>query len=501
MLSDGLQRTFRRRNPAYGSQMLEAQAHSNLKTLLRQDESNWPHHLTLSRLVGRSLRRGDRTLLRLPPSPGERWWLGLLMPLCLQPSSAVLVLTEAQKRRLLQVERPRLQNQGFRLACWSGASPPPSGQIWLLDHAGLIRAHRNQQLQQRSLLIPDIDQLSSRLRRQMAVRIDATHWEELRQALPQADQPLLQLYERLSRQLFREAARPDARLRLDGSAVQGLRDLLGLLGPLPSPWSELLATNTDQWASWAELDHQLLQWSWCLEPLEPLELLPGLLRDNPTLMLSETGETSRLDQELQDAEATPDVTASLREAELEEPLPLFAPRRQPLPNTEIYAQHLLEQSRRLVLGQSGLTIVLLDDSSLRRTLTAGLAAEFGVRVQEQTTSPESNGVISASWTWWQQNQEQLPEPAQVIVALLPIASLSDPLTAARVERLKRLGNDWFRSLLLPEALRLIPAALAPLRRSGGRLAVLDGRLRGRSWGDQVLQRLEPWQPLQRLLPD
>ena len=122
-----------------------------------------------------------------------------------------------------------------------------------------------------------------------------------------------------------------------------------------------------------------------------------------------------------------------------------------------------------MLGQSGLTIVLLDDSSLRRTLTAGLAAEFGVRVQEQTTSPEVNGVISASWTWWQQNQEQLPEPAQVIVALLPIASLSDPLTAARVERLKRQGNDWFRSLLLPEALRLIPAALPPstFRRSAG----------------------------------
>ena len=481
--------------------MLEAQAHSHLKTLLRQDESNWPHHLTLSRLVGRSLRRGDRTLLRLPPSPGERWWLGLLMPLCLQPSSAVLVLSEAQKRRLLQVERPRLQSQGFRLACWSGSSPPPAEQLWLLDHAGLIRAQRDQLLGQRPLLIPDIDQLSGRLRRQMAIRIEARHWEELRQALPQADQALLQLYERLTRQLFRDAARPDARLRLDASAVQGLRDLLGVLGPLPSPWAELLNTSADQWASWAELDHQLLQWSWFLEPLEPLELLPGLLRDRPTLMLSETGETSRLDQELLDADGAPDITASLREAELEEPLPLFAPRRQPLPNTEIYAQHLLEQSRRLVLGRTGLTVVLLDDPALRRSLTAGLAAEFGLRVQEQSTTPEANGVISASWTWWLQHQQHLPEPEQMIVALLPIASLSDPLTAARVERQKRLGKDWFRSLLLPEALRLIPAALAPLRRSGGRLAVLDGRLRGRSWGDQVLQRLEPWQPLQRLLPD
>ena len=481
--------------------MLEAQAHSHLKTLLRQEESNWPHHLTLSRLVGRSLRRGDRTLLRLPPGPGERWWLGLLMPLCLQPSSAVLVLTERQKRRLLQVELPRLKSKGFRLACWSGPSPPASGQLWLLDHKGLIRAYRNQQLKQRPLLIPDIDQLSCRLRQHMAIRIDVSHWEELRQALPQADHLLLELYERLTRQLFQDAARPDARVRLEGSAVQNLRDLLGVMGALPSPWGDFLATDANQWASWAELDHQLLQWSWCLEPLEPLELLPGMLRESPTLMLSQTGETSRLDKELLDADSAPDVTASLREAELEEPLPLFAPRRQPLPNTEIYAQHLLEQSRRLVLGRTGLTIVLLDDPALRRTLTAGLAAEFGMRVQEQCTTPEANGVISSSWSWWLEHQERLPEPDQVIVGLLPIASLSDPLTAARVERLKRLGNDWFRSLLLPEALRLIPAALAPLRRSGGRLAVLDGRLRGRSWGDQVLQRLEPWQPLQRLLPN
>ena len=57
--------------------MLEAQAHHQIKTLLRQEESDWPHHLTLS-LVARSLRRRDTTLVQLPPSSSERWWLGLL---------------------------------------------------------------------------------------------------------------------------------------------------------------------------------------------------------------------------------------------------------------------------------------------------------------------------------------------------------------------------------------------------------------------------------------
>jgi len=48
--------------------MLEALAHQQLKALLRlEGETRWPHHLTLSRLAARSLRRGDQTLVRLAP--------------------------------------------------------------------------------------------------------------------------------------------------------------------------------------------------------------------------------------------------------------------------------------------------------------------------------------------------------------------------------------------------------------------------------------------------
>jgi len=288
---------------------------------------------------------------------------------------------------------------------------------------------------------------------------------------------------------------------MEGADLQALKDLLQLLQPSPDPWGQLLQTDADGWVSWAVVDHSLLQWSWRLAPLEPLQHLRGLLRDQPTLLLSCIGKTSHLDQELHDAGFEADVTATLGDSAFQEPVPIYAPRHQPLPNTEIYAEHLLDHCRRLVLGRRGLTVILLDDSPLRLGLTSALAAEFGSRVKEEATAPEPNGVISARWSWWLKHQHQLPQPEQLIVGLLPIASLTSPLTAARVERMKRNGDDWFRNLLLPEALSLLPAAVAPLRQSGGRLAILDGRLRGRRWGDQVLTALEPWVPLHRLLPD
>jgi ATP-dependent DNA helicase DinG len=194
------------------------------------------------------------------------------------------------------------------------------------------------------------------------------------------------------------------------------------------------------------------------------------------------------------------VSVELGDPPLGDPLPLYAPLRQPLPNSPSYADHLLSQCRRLMLGQAGLSVVLLDDEHLRRGLASALAAEFGRRVVEETTAPESNGVLCCRWRWWLEHQSVLPLPEQVVVALLPIASLEDPLTAAQVQRLRQQGRDWFRERLLPDGLTRLQLAVAGLRRTGGRLAILDGRLRGRSWGHQVLRSLEPWLQLNRLIP-
>ena len=476
--------------------MLEARAHQQLKHLLRQEgASRWPHHLTLSRLVARSLRRGDQTLVRLAPGSDPSWLLGLLVPLALHDGPVALLVSPALRQRLLQVELPRLEAVGLSLPCWEGESAPATARLWLVQHHELVAAWRSGGLADRQLVIPEGELLQPLLRQALGVVIDTPHWEQLRRSLPSASASILQLHERLSRRLLARPCGPQQRVAIRAEEEAPLRQLLAVLSPLPDPWPAWLASGGDGWTSWAQVTPALLQWQWHRQPLDPLAVMPALLESRGVVLVGPWPTPTAPLSGFQ-----PTVEVSLADPPLLDPLPLFAPAAQALPNAPHYPSHLLDQCRRLVLGQAGLTVVLLDDEGLRLGLTSALAAEFGSRVGHELTAPESNGVLCCSWGWWLQHQQRLPLPCQLVAGTLPIASLEDPLTAARVAALRSQGRDWFRELLLPEALGRLQQAVAGVRRNGGRLAVLDGRLRRRSWGRQVLEALEPWVDLPRLRP-
>ncbi|QPN61244.1 helicase [Synechococcus sp. CBW1002] len=490
--------------------MLEALAHQQLKALLRQEgAAEWPHHLSLSRLVARSLRRSDHTLIRLTPGTGPDWWISLLVPLALSDAPLALVLSQDLRQRLLQMELPRLRAVNLALPLWEGSGPCPPHRIWLLDHAELMEAWRNGQLGEHQLVIPEAETLEPKLRRSLAVRITADDWNRLLRSQPAAETSLMALHDRLSRRVLEPPRQPSGLVAIAPEEEAPLRQLLALLGPLPPPWDQWLEQGGDGWSSWAEVDMRLLQWTLHRQPLEPLHALAGLLRGRGAVLLGQLASPIAVRRSTQAHGAapeavlglTPEVVVDLGDPPLADPLPLFAPLRQPLPNSPVFAQHLLEQSRRLVLGQARLSVILCDDEGLRLSLASAMAAEFGRRVEHESTTPDANGILCARWSWWLEQQERLPLPGQILAATLPIASLEDPLTAARVTALRQQGLDWFRELLLPEAVNRLQRSVAGLRRGGGRLAVLDGRLRSRSWGATVLRALEPWASLSRLLPN
>lgn len=480
--------------------MLEAHAHEHIKLLLRRDELVWPHNLTLSRLIARSLRRNDKSLFQLEIANPDCWWLGLLVPLCLEHANTVLVLSHRQRRRLFQVELPRLKQEGFYFPCWEGPSPPSDQRVWVMDHYEFIHAFANGDLCSKQLVFPEAEFLAERLRDAMEIEIHQTDWEQLRRTYPSIDSALLDIYQRLSKRLFMQATRENAQVTIDINEIMALRDLLKIIGPAPSPWTEVLTATTHGWASWAKLNHKMLDWKWHLKPLEPFKMMERLLCDSPFIMLTGSGRNNLLLSELAATDCVINVAVTLGGPIHQEPVQLFIPLRQPLPNTSFYSDHLLDQSRRLILGRSDLSILLLDDVQLRRKLTSELAAEFGLRVVHESTTPDSNGVVCCSSSWWMNHHDQLPLPGQLIIALLPFPSLELPVIAARVNAFKKQGRDWFRDLLLPDLISTLPIIVDPVRRSHGRLAILDGRLRSRSWGGSVFKALQPWTPLDRLLP-
>ncbi|WP_320663724.1 helicase [Prochlorococcus sp. MIT 1223] len=480
--------------------MLEANAHNHLKVLLQSETSIWHHNLTLSRLVARSLRRRDKSLLQLPIGSKNYWWPGILIPLCLDSSDAVLVLSLKQRRRLLDFELPRLKDAGLHFPLWEGLEPPPNGKVWLLDYAGFLYVFENGLLNFKQIIIPEAEFLCERLRETIAIKIHHLDWEQLRRALPVFDSAFLEIYQRITKRIFIQAASEDAQVSIDNGDLLALKDLLTIAGSLPSPWPEIVHAIKSGWASWGQLNHKTLDWTWHLQPLEPLKHIQSLLNKSSFLMLAGSLQNDLLLSELKTIPCELNVSISLGRTIHQEPIQLFVPYRQPLPNTEYFAEYLLDQCRRLILGVPGITIILLDDFQLRAKLTSQLAAEFGRRVVQETTTPESNGVVSCSCSWWLKHHEQIPVPHQLIFAILPFTSLESPLLQARVNELKKEGRDWFRDLLLPDVLNMIPFAVEPIRKNQGRVAILDGRLRSRSWGGLVFRTLEPWTPLERLMP-
>ncbi len=482
--------------------MLEAYSHNYLKRFIEKDCYVWPHNLTLSRLIARSLRRKDHSLINLKIKHYNDCWLGILIPICLHPRDTILLVTDKQRHRIINFELPRLHLEGLNLAIWEGNRPPIGEQVWLLNYKDFFNSYRKGYLGSRQIVIPEAELFSLRMRDAMALKVNSHDWNILTRAYPSKAVSLTQLYDHWTRKFFSQVTSLNGNVRISAQDISSFRTELDFIDQIPLKWTQVLDAVNEGWASWVEVRHKTLDWCWHLQPLEPIIILKNIFQESPFIMLLGSSPNDLLIEQFHSFVGSFSVNVnvgSLIDVD-QEPIDLFVPLRQPLPNTEYFAEYLLDQCRRLILGRSGLTILLIDDEQLLKKLTTELAAEFGVRVSFKSLFPESNGVICCSSFWWYEHQEKLPVPEQIIIAILPFSSLESPLISARVEAYKLKGYDWFRDLLLPEVLTLLPKLVLPLRKSQGRMAILDGRLRSRNWGKKIFTVLEPWNPLDRLLP-
>tara|TARA_B100000902_G_C26700719_1_gene617021 strand:- start:230 stop:547 length:318 start_codon:yes stop_codon:yes gene_type:complete len=102
--------------------------------------------------------------------------------------------------------------------------------------------------------------------------------------------------------------------------------------------------------------------------------------------------------------------------------------------------------------------------------------------------------------WWINNSYLMKIPDQIIIPLLPIPNMAEPINKITVSHNKNLSKDWFREFLLPEAIKKLERAIAPLRKNSGKLIILDGRANKRKWGKSMLESIQPSTQINYMLP-
>jgi ATP-dependent DNA helicase DinG len=160
-------------------------------------------------------------------------------------------------------------------------------------------------------------------------------------------------------------------------------------------------------------------------------------------------------------------------------------------------ERIVEEVAALCELSSGRALVLW----LMRTLAAvaadcgaGLASELLVqetlpRAAARTLSRRGGPVLVATGTFWQGVDIPGEALSLLVIDKLPFQPPDDPLVAARCERIKADGGDWFAEYALPSAVLQLRQGFGRLIRSRsdrGVVCLLDQRVRTREYGRAFL---------------
>ncbi len=485
--------------------MIEAQVHSSLRDLLKtRGDRDWPHHLTMARLVARALRVSRPALMQTGSSVRRYCW-SYLMPVLLGDWSVVVVAPPATQTYLLESEIPLLQdwlqtNKQVRI----GDRWQPEDDLLLTTPASWL----SDRLQQESrfpphlpALIDQADYLEDCARRVLTIPITIADWDELMQHTSQHQELIRNTRIKLTKSILARPQNPYQNYTLDESESE----LIGYLCHLLAQESALTPKFSQFWQQWQSRDTILWTsrnrerglFTIYLAPAEVAAELKPIWQEQSIVIIGsflDLESSAPIYRQKLGLESVELLCLKFSPHRQNEHIQLYLPDGLPMHNTPQFRTALLEQASQLVgLGHNSnqLTVILVEDVPLQAQVGSYLAAEFGSRVKVETTSLATDGVLVCSWSFWQAQQQYLPAPRLLIIATLPLPSPENPIVASRIAYYKTKRQDWFHLYLLPTSLRTIQQAVVPLRESQGIVALLDNRVNYRSYGKTILSALEP----------
>jgi ATP-dependent DNA helicase DinG len=183
---------------------------------------------------------------------------------------------------------------------------------------------------------------------------------------------------------------------------------------------------------------------------------------------------------------------------------LYLPARMPDPRSPEWADAAAAEVIRIVRATDGRAFVLSTSISGMQSLYERASEYLDYPCLLQGTASKSqllrefretpNAVLFATSSFWQGVDVRGEQLSCVIIDKLPFAVPTDPIVAARQRYIEEHDGSSFHEYSVPQAIIALKQGLGRLIRSTtdrGVLAVLDPRLRTKSYGRTFLQSLPP----------
>jgi ATP-dependent DNA helicase DinG len=184
------------------------------------------------------------------------------------------------------------------------------------------------------------------------------------------------------------------------------------------------------------------------------------------------------------------------------------------PTDDAFPAAVAERALELCQASSGRALLLFTSFRNLRVTEQKLRADGRFPVLVQGERPRHvllaalrervGSVLLATQSFWEGVDVPGEALSLVMIDRLPFAVPDDPLTAARISRIREEGGDPFSSYQLPRAALALKQGFGRLirtRRDRGVVALLDGRILRRSYGNLLLASLPPECPRTETLDD
>ncbi len=184
---------------------------------------------------------------------------------------------------------------------------------------------------------------------------------------------------------------------------------------------------------------------------------------------------------------------------------IYIPERMPEPREPGYPDRLEREIRGLLAASRGRAFVLFSSWKMLDRIAPRLAGDlpWPVLIQGRSGSRDAlldrfrgdtHSVLCGTRSFWEGVDVPGEALSLVVIDKLPFAPPDDPLFEARLRHCEQSGGNKFRDIQLPEAIAVLRQGAGRLIRTEqdrGVIAILDGRLRTRPYGREVVSNLPP----------